>query len=59
MVGEPRAEALPEQPALTEQLWLLLPLGMETTRTARQCLRLLRSQLRSAQMMQNLHQSLS
>ena len=46
---------LAEQPALIEQLWLLLPQGIENTRAARRCLRLLRSHVRRAQVMQILH----
>lgn len=50
---------LAEQPVLIEQLWLLLPQGIETTRAGRQGLRRLRAQIRQAQAqaMQNLHQS--
>jgi hypothetical protein len=46
---------LAEQPVLIEQLWLLLPQGMENTRTVQQCLRYLRSQITRAKTMQNAH----
>lgn len=46
---------LADQPALIEQLWLLLPQGAVNTRAARQCLRLLRVQVARAQTMQDLH----
>ena len=46
---------LAEQPALIEQLWLLLPHGMESTRIGRYCLRQLRSQISRARTMQDLH----
>jgi hypothetical protein len=46
---------LAEQPLLIEQLWLLLPQGMETTRTVQQCLRYLRSQIARAKTMQDAH----
>ncbi|MEB3327586.1 MAG: hypothetical protein VKI39_07770, partial [Synechococcus sp.] len=47
---------LPGQPALIEQLWLLLPKGAENTKAARQCLRLLRAQVAKAAAMQDLHE---
>lgn len=46
---------LAEQPALVEQLWLLLPQGALSTRAARQCLRLLRVQVAKAAAMQDPH----
>lgn len=52
-----RLRPLPEQPALIEQLWLLLPQGMETICPARRCLRYLRSQIARAKTMQILHES--
>ena len=50
---------LADQPALIEQLWLLLPQGAVNSRAARQCLRLLRVQIARAQTMQDLHGSQS
>jgi hypothetical protein len=47
---------LAQQPALIEQLWLLLPHGMESTRIGRNCLRQLRSQISRARTMQDLHE---
>jgi hypothetical protein len=47
---------LPDQPALIEQLWLLLPRGMDKSQTARQCLRQLRSRVTKAEMMRDLHE---
>ena len=48
---------LADQPALIEQLWLLLPQGAVNTKAARQCMRLLRVQVAKAQTMQDPHQS--
>lgn len=47
---------LPDQPALIERLWLLLPQGMGKSQTARQCLRQLRSRVAKAEMMRDLHE---
>lgn len=47
---------LQEQPALGEQLWLLLPQGMGNSPTARQCLRHLRSRVSKAETMRELHE---
>lgn len=44
-LAQHRMGPLATQPALIEQLWLVLPEGMECTRTARQCLRWLRGQI--------------
>ena len=46
---------LAEQPALVEQLWLLLPREAVGSRAARQCLRLLRGQVAKAKTMQDRH----
>jgi len=43
-----RLVPLPQQPALIEQLWLVLPQAAADTTTARQCLRRLRSRLAGA-----------
>lgn len=47
---------IPDQPALIEQLWLLLPVGMDKSQTARQCLRRLRSRISKTEMMRDLHE---
>ena len=47
---------LPEQPALVEQLWLLLPQGIEKTRLGQQCLKQLRSQVCNKRSMRDLHE---
>ena len=47
---------LAEQPALVEQLWLVLPPAETNSHTARQCARQLRRRMRSMQTMQDLHE---
>ena len=48
---------LADQPALIEQLWLLLSQGAVNTKAARQRLRLLWVQIAKAQTMQDPHRS--
>jgi hypothetical protein len=50
-----RLELLNEQPALNEQLWLLLPQHIVANRAARLCLRRLRLQLARVKTMQDSH----